>query len=121
MNIPTYVFPTLRIGSTFDCNICNISANGSDIFPPDTLTETVNVNSFSFRYKIVKTSEEVNELLNLPCDLPLRIKANLLKADGPGKYINDHKTTDGKTEFLVVMKCTTVRFNLNFCSVENIT
>ena len=106
MNIPAYTVPTLSIGSTFDCNT---SRNGIDIFPSDIPTKTENVSRFSFRYKVVKTNEEVKELLDLPFDLPLRIKANQLSVEGPGKYLNDLKIEEGKTEILAVMKCITVR------------
>lgn len=112
MNFPVYTVPTLGLGGTFDCNTAK---DGSDIFPPDFRIETENVNTFSFRYKIVKTNNDVKDLLDLPCDLSLRIKANLLKAEGPGNYIKDLKIADGKTEVLAVMKCTTVRFLL-YCS-----
>ena len=106
MTFPTYAVPALSIGSTFDCNT---SRNGIDLFPPDVPTKTENVNTFSFRYNIVTKNEEVRELLDLPFDLPLRIKANQLSVEGPGKYFNDIKSDEGKTEILVVMKCTTVR------------
>ena len=106
MNIPAYTVPTLSIGSTFDCNT---SRNGIDIFPPDIPIKTENVNTFSFRYKVVKTNDEVKELLDLPFDLPLRIKANQLSVEGPGKYLNGLKIEDEKTEILVTMKCITVR------------
>lgn len=113
MNFPAFTVPTLRIGSTFDCNTAR---EGSDIFPPNIPTETEHVNAFSFRYKIVKTNEDVKELLNLPYDLSLRIKANLQNVEGLGKYINDLKIADGKTEVLAVMKCTTVSFCFTDCN-----
>ena len=107
MIFPAYTVPTLRIGSTFDCNT---TSDGSDMFPPNIPTETENVNAYSFQYKIVKTNYDVKELLNLPFDLSLRIKANQQNVEGPGKYINDLQIADGKTEVLAVMKCTTVGF-----------
>lgn len=106
MNIPAYAVPALSIGSTFDCNT---SRNGIDLFPSDVPTKTESVSTFSFRYNVVTKNDEARELLGLPFDLPLRIKANQLSVEGPGKYFNDIKTDEGKTEILVVMKCTTVR------------
>ena len=105
MNIPAYAVPTLNIGSTFDCNT---SRNGSEIFPPDIPTKTENVNTFSFRYKVITTNGEVKELLDLPFDLPLRIKAGQLSVEGPGKYLNELKLEEEKTEILAVLKCITV-------------
>jgi len=106
MNIPAYAVPALSIGSTFDCNT---SRNGIDLFPSDISTKTENVNTFSFRYNVVTKNDDVRELLGLPFDLPLRIKASQLCVEGPGKYFNDIETDEGKTEILAVMKCTTVK------------
>jgi len=105
MNIPAYAVPTLSIGSTFDCNT---SRNGLDIFPSDIPTKTENVNKFSFRYKVITRNDEVKELLDLPFDLPLRIKVNQLSVEGPGKYLNELTIEEEKTEILAVMKCITV-------------
>lgn len=106
MNIPAYTVPTLsRLGCTFDCNT---SRNCIEIFPPDIPANTENVNTFSFQYKVVTTNGEVKELMHLPFDLPLRVKANLLSVVGPGKYLNDLKIEEGKTEILAVMTCITV-------------
>ena len=89
MNIPAFTAPTLSIGSTFDLNRAR---KGQDIFPSDIPTKTENVNSFSFRYKVVAENDEVKELLGVPFDLPLRIKANKVSVEGPGKYFTDIKT-----------------------------
>ncbi|XP_068683041.1 uncharacterized protein [Montipora foliosa] len=105
MNIPAFTAPTLSIGSTFDLNRAR---KGQDIFPSDIPTKTENVNSFSFRYKVVAENDEVKELLGVPFDLPLRIKANKVSVEGPGKYFTDIKTEEGKTEVLILMKCITV-------------
>ena len=114
MNIPAYTVPTLsRLGCTFDCNT---SWNCIEIFPPDIPSNTENVNTFSFQYKVVTTNEEVKELMHLPFDLPLRVKANLLSVVGPGKYLNDLKIEEGKTEILAVMTCITVRHPTSPCN-----
>jgi len=105
MNIPAYTSPTLCIGRSFDA--AN-SAACSDIFAANIPTKLINVNKFSFKYSVVKNSKDVNDLLDVSGELSLKIKANLLKVEGAGQYINEVKTEEGTTTLLAVMKCTTV-------------
>lgn len=107
MDIPAYTSPTLRLGRSFDNET---SRACKDIFPSgtDMPTEQIHVNQFSFKYKVVKSSKDVNDLLDVSGELSLKIKANLLKVEGSGQYINENKTEEGSTNLLAVMKCTTV-------------
>ena len=66
------------------------------------------MNKFSFKYKVVKSSKDVNDLLDVSSEMSLKIKANLFKVEGTGQYINENKTEEGTTSLLAVMKCTTV-------------
>ncbi|KAL9985830.1 hypothetical protein ACROYT_G008278 [Oculina patagonica] len=106
MNIPAYTSPTLCLGRTFDTES---SSAGADIFPSgtDMPTKRINVNKFSFKYKVVKSSKDVNDLLDVSGELSLKIKANLLKVEGAGQYINENKMEEGTSNLLAVMKCTT--------------
>lgn len=106
MNIPAYTSPTLCIGRTFDAEK---STAAGDLFPAGVSTKTINVNKFSFKYAVVKNSKDVNDLFDVSGELSLKIKANLLKVEGAGKYINETKKKEGTTTLLAVMKCTTVR------------
>ena len=106
MNIPAYTSPTLCIGRTFDAEN---STACSDVFPSGIPTKRINVNKFSFKYTVVKNSKDVNDLLDVSGELSLKIKANLLRVEGAGQYINDVKKEAGTTTLLAVMKCTTVR------------
>lgn len=105
MNIPAYTSPTLCIGRTFDAEK---STAAGDLFPAGISTKTINVNKFSFKYAVVKNSKDVNDLFDVSGELSLKIKANLLKVEGAGKYINETKKKEGTTTLLAVMKCTTV-------------
>ena len=105
MNIPAYTSPTLCIGRTFDAEKATAC---SDIFPTCIPTKQFNVNKFSFKYTTVKSSKDVQDLLDVSGELSLKIKANLLKVEGAGQYINDTKREEGTTTMLAVMKCTTV-------------
>lgn len=111
MDVPAWAFSNLCIGRTYDAN--NNRA-GIDIFLRDIPTKTENVNTFSFRYKIVKTNEDVRDLLNISGNISLKIKANILKVEGAGKYINFRGKDEGITEVLAVMKCSTVS-----CVIKN--
>ena len=107
MNIPAYTSPTLRLGRTFNAET---SSACNDIFPMEIQTELKNVNTFSFKYKVVKSNKDVNDLLDVSGELSLKIKANLLKVEGTGQYIKENKAEEGTTNLLAVMKCTTVRY-----------
>ena len=106
MNIPAYTAPNLCIGRTFDAEK---STAAGDLFQAGIPTKTINVNEFSFKYKVVKNNKDVNDLFDVSGELSLKIKANLLKVKGAGEFINKAKKKEGKTTLLAVMKCTTVR------------
>ena len=110
MNVPAWAFSNLCIGRTYDANT---NRAGVDIFPPDIPTKTENVNTFSFRYKIIKSNEDVRDLLNISGDISLKIKANVFRVEGAGKYIKNNRKDEGTTEVLAVMKCTTVSCNFS--------
>ena len=111
MNIPAYTSPTLCLGRTFDKETSSACA---DVFSSSTdiPTKLIDVNKFSFKYQVVKSSKDVNDLLDVSGELSLKIKANLLKAEGAGQYINENKREEGTTNLLAVMKCTTVTYLL---------
>lgn len=117
MNVPAWAFSNLCIGRSCDAND---SRAGVDIFKPDIPIKTENVNTFSFQYKIVKSSEDVRDLLNISGDISLKIKASIFKVDGAGKYISNNKKEEGTTEVLAVMKCTTVSFQLSVIIIQHI-
>ena len=107
MDVPAWAFSNLCIGRTYDSK--NNRA-GIDIFQQEIEPRTENVNRFSFRYKSIESKEDVRDLLNISGDISLKIKANIFKVEGAGKYINNNKSEKGVTEILAVMKCTTVRY-----------
>ena len=106
MNVPAWAFSNLCIGRTYDAKT---NRAGIDIFPPDIPTKTEDVNTFSFRYKKITSNEDVRDLLNISGDISLKIKANIFKVEGAGKYISNSRKDEGTAEVLAVMKCTTVR------------
>ena len=108
MDIPAYISPTLYIGGTVDLET---SSACTDVFSSssDLPIKSMNVNKFSFKYQVVKNSKDVNDLLNVSCELSLKVKANLLKVEGIGQCINESQLEEGTTCLLAVMKCTTVR------------
>ena len=107
MIVPAWAFPNLCIGRTYD--VKNNRA-GIDIFQTEIKTKSEQVNRFSFRYKSIESKEDVRDLLNVSGDISLKIKANILKVEGAGKYISNNKKDEGVSEILAVMKCTTVRY-----------
>ena len=108
MNIPAYAAPTLCIGRTYDAR--KVSA-GIDIFPSNIPTEKIkkmNVNHFTFKYKVVRNSNDVKDLLDISGELSLKVKAGLVKVEGLGKYLTDTDKKEETTELLAVLKCVTV-------------
>ena len=105
MNIPAYAAPTLCLGRTYDAR--NVSA-GIDIFPSNIPTKKMNVNHFTFKYKVVRNSDDVKDLLDISGELSLKVKAGLVKVEGSGKYLTDTDKKEETTELLAVLKCVTV-------------
>lgn len=105
MEIPAYASPSLCIGRTFDVNRYRV---GSDIFPSYVSTKTKDISKYTLKYKVVKTSNDVKELLDISSELALSIKADRLRAVGTGQYIKESRTLEGITEILAVIKCYTV-------------
>ena len=110
MNIPAYTVPKLsRLGCTFDCHTARPCI---EIFPADIPTKKEHVNKLSFKFKAVSSNADVKELMHLPSDFPLRVKANMLSVEGPGKYLNDNlKIEEEKTEILAILTCITVMYS----------
>ena len=108
MNVPAWVFPNLCIGRSCDANDNNTA--GVDLFQPDIHFKTQDLNTSSLRYKIIKSNEDVRDLLNISGEISLKIKANILKVKGPGTFLS-LKKEEGTTEILVVMKHKTVRYS----------
>ena len=109
MNIPAYTSPTLILGRTFDKETLSACADIS-LSSNDIKTRKTNINKFSFKYQVVKSSKDINDLLDISGELSLQIKANLLKVEGAGQYFKENKVQDGRTNLLAVMKCTTVMY-----------
>ena len=121
MDVPAWAFPNLCIGRTYDSTNNRV---GIDIFPHEIKTRTEHVDQFSFQYKSIGSQEDVRDLFNILGAISPKIKANIFKVEGGGKYVSNSNKDKGVTEILAVMKCTTVRY-LNglscvarFCQVE---
>ena len=108
MNIPAYASPSLRIGRSYDAET---SKAGIDIYPLGNIDiEETNVNQFNFEYRVIKSSKDIKDLLNISGALSLKVKAGLVSVSGSGKYLRDNKKTQDTTEVLAVLKCSTVCF-----------
>ena len=107
MNIPAYASPSLRIGRSYDAQT---SKAGIDIYPGNIDIEETNVNQFNFEYRVIKSSKDTKDLLNISGALSLKVKAGLVSVSGSGKYLSDNKKTEDTTEVLAVLKCLTVCF-----------
>ena len=111
MNIPAYTSPNLILGRTFDRNTLSARADISSS-SNDELVKSIDINKFSFKYQVVKSSQDVNDLLDISGELSLQIKANLLKVQGAGQYLKENEVQEGRTNLLAVMKCITVMYVL---------
>ena len=105
MEIPAYISPSLCIGRTFDAERGRV---GSDIFPSSVPTKAVDFNKYTFKYKVIKTNNDVRDLLDVSRELSLLVKANVITVSGTGQYINERRVLEGNTEVLAVIKCGTV-------------
>ena len=108
MYIPAHISPTLCLGRTFDSETLSARADisSSNDKPP----KSMNINKFSFKYQVVKSRQDINNLLEIPGELSLQIKAKVVNVKGAWQYLKENKVQEGRTNLLTVMKCTTVMY-----------
>ncbi|XP_022796876.1 uncharacterized protein LOC111335267 isoform X2 [Stylophora pistillata] len=117
MIIPAYTCSSstaLYLGRSYDAKTSTAS---SDVFQGQINPKQINQNKFSFKYELVKTGKQVNDLLDISGELSLKIKANLLTMEGAGKYITENKE-EGTSYLLAVLKCTTIVETIDDGSVK---
>ena len=108
MNIPAYASPRLCIDRSYDSQTSEACI---DIYPKENMViEDTKVNQFSFKYRVIKNSKDTKNLLNIPGELSLKVKAGIVSVSGSGKYLRDNKKTEDMTEVLAVLRCLTVCF-----------
>lgn len=105
MELPAYISPSLCIGRTFDAEQFRV---GRDIFPPFIPTNTVDVNTYTLKYKAINTNKDIRDLLDVSGELSVLLKTNILTASETGQYIRENRTMDGIQELLAVIRCNTV-------------
>ena len=95
------------IGRTFDLSRSLI---GNDIFEQDTIVlDTTKRESTNIEYKVVKTQEQVRDVLDVSGQLSLQVMAGLVKIKGEGKYLKETTRGTSFVEVLAKVSFETVR------------
>ena len=110
MEIPAYISPSLCIGRTYDAEKNRAGSHIS--FPSFLPTKRAGVNKYTFKYKVIKTNNDVRDLLDVSPELSLLVKTNVITVSGTGQYISERRVPDETTEVLAVIKCDTVSTKL---------
>ena len=101
-----YIKPMI-IGRTFDLSRSLI---GNDIFEQDTIVlDTTKRESTNIEYKVVKTQEQVRDVLDVSGQLSLQVMAGLVKIKGEGKYLKETTRGTSFVEVLAKVSFETVR------------
>ncbi|KFM64452.1 hypothetical protein X975_08388, partial [Stegodyphus mimosarum] len=103
------VLAAMYLGSTF--NLIKYQKGNADVFEPSTLEGNLQVIDRSFtrsQYKLVETSTQAREFLDVSGALSLRIKKGDISVDGTGAYLKDIADRQKFVELLVRVQHETV-------------
>ncbi|GFW92903.1 uncharacterized protein TNCV_3495361 [Trichonephila clavipes] len=96
------VLAAMYLGSTF--NLIKYQKGNADVFDQSTLEGNLQVIDRSFtrsQYKLVETSTQAREFLDISGALSLRIKKGDIVVDGTGAYLRDTANRQKFVELLV--------------------
>ncbi|GBM91095.1 hypothetical protein AVEN_135114-1 [Araneus ventricosus] len=117
-SMTTAIIPVLAamyLGSTF--NLVKYQKGNADVFDQRTLEGNLQVIDRSFtrsQYKLVETSTQAREFLDVSGALSLRIKKGDIVVDGTGAYLKDTANRQKFVELLVRVQHETVSIQLTF-------
>lgn len=101
-----YIIPMV-IGRTYDLSR---SLTGNDIFEQNTIQlDTTKRESTNIEYKVVKTQEQVRDVLDVSGQLSLQIMSGLVKINGEGRYLKETTRGTSFVEVLAKVSFETVR------------
>ncbi|XP_071113223.1 uncharacterized protein [Haliotis cracherodii] len=100
MSETVFYQPGMSLGRTFDLRTYG---NGLDIFPDDLVDnpKIIERHHNVIKYKVIKNSQDVNNILDLSGEVALKIKAGILNIGGMGSYLKEDKFKDECTEIFV--------------------
>lgn len=107
-----YILPMI-LGRTFDVRNDRV---GVDIFPPkelEKISENLLPKSDS-TYKMIKNSQDVQNVLGVSGDLSVKVKAGVVDIKGAGTYLKNTANTENTVEVLTKMQFYTSTVYLSF-------
>lgn len=110
MSETVFYQPGMSLGRTFDLRTYG---NGLDIFPDDLVDnpKIIERHHNVIKYKVIKNSQDVNNILDLSGEVALKIKAGILNIGGMGSYLKEDKFKDECTEIFVRAHVETVSWH----------
>ncbi|XP_067674488.1 uncharacterized protein [Haliotis asinina] len=100
MSETVFYQPGMSLGRTFDLRTYG---NGLDIFPEHLVDSPQIIESHqnTIKYKVIKNSQDVNNILELSGEVSLKIKAGILNVQGMASYLKEDNVKDECTEIFV--------------------
>ncbi|XP_046561313.1 uncharacterized protein LOC124270312 isoform X2 [Haliotis rubra] len=100
MSETVFYQPGMSLGRTFDLRTYG---NGLDIFPEDLVDNPKIIESHynTVKYRVIKNSQDINNILELSGEVALKIKAGILNVEGMASYVKEDKIKDECTEIFV--------------------
>ncbi|XP_013390257.1 uncharacterized protein LOC106158722 isoform X1 [Lingula anatina] len=99
-----YVIPML-LGRTFNITSDKV---GTDIFPAGFQPTSINKQRTTSSHKMVETSRQARDFLNVGGELSLKIKSGMLSIKGSGEYLKDEQSRSKRIEVLTKVHFETV-------------
>ncbi|XP_067658936.1 uncharacterized protein [Haliotis asinina] len=99
--------PGMTLGREYDLKTYS---SGLDLFTEASLSkvETIDGHKNRAHYSVIKNAQDVNNVLEVSGELSLKVKANLVKVEGAGKYLKECTADENSLEILAVAKVETV-------------
>lgn len=107
--IPILTTVTLYLGATF--NLLKYEKSAIDVFNLSSLKDKVLTIDRSFtrsQYRLIETSSEARDFLDVTGDLSLRVKSGSVEFSGAGSYLKDSESGENFVEMLVKVEHETV-------------
>lgn len=109
INVVPVISQLTKLGTTFDYSKSIVG--GTVIFENDDLekhTKTVKHYLTTSNFKVVKTNEDVRDVLDISGKLSLQIMSKTVDIKGEGKYLEESGTSTGFVEVLAKVTYQTV-------------
>ena len=101
----------MLLGRTFDYSKSEV---GNDIISEDERqnAQTIRNERSDINYKMIKSSEDVRDLLDVSGQLSVKVMAGTVNIEGKGSYLKSSVDSENSVEVMVQVHYKTVRFSV---------